>query len=47
MDRLTPHTREVTWPTQAPAPQRDTWYYARVTREDGEMAWSSPVWVGR
>jgi hypothetical protein len=21
------------------------WYYARVTRADGEMAWSSPVWV--
>jgi len=23
----------------------DAWYYVRVTREDGEMAWSSPVWV--
>jgi Protein of unknown function (DUF3604) len=22
-----------------------SWYYARVTLEDGEMAWSSPVWV--
>ncbi|MDP6381212.1 MAG: CehA/McbA family metallohydrolase, partial [Phycisphaerae bacterium] len=22
------------------------WYYARVTRSDGQMAWSSPVWVG-
>jgi hypothetical protein len=21
------------------------WYYARITRADGEMAWSSPVWV--
>jgi hypothetical protein len=21
-------------------------YYARVTRSDGQMAWSSPVWVG-
>ncbi len=22
------------------------WYYLRVLQEDGEMAWSSPVWVG-
>lgn len=21
------------------------WYYARITQEDGEIAWSSPVWV--
>ncbi len=43
--RLTPHSREATWEVQAPAVDRDTWYYVRVTREDGEMAWSSPVWV--
>jgi len=24
---------------------RPDWYYARVTRADGLMAWSSPVWV--
>jgi hypothetical protein len=23
----------------------EDWYYARLTHEDGEMAWSSPVWV--
>jgi hypothetical protein len=22
-----------------------SWYYARVVQEDGQMAWSSPVWV--
>lgn len=22
------------------------WYYARVTQENGQLAWSSPVWVG-
>ena len=22
-------------------------YYVRVTREDGEMAWSSPIWVNQ
>lgn len=21
------------------------WYYARIIRDDGQMAWSSPVWV--
>jgi|GEM_PF-885398 len=29
-----------------PEPLNDsTWYYLRVTQEDGHMAWSSPVWV--
>jgi len=23
---------------------RENWWYVRVTQEDGEMAWSSPVW---
>jgi hypothetical protein len=21
------------------------WYYARILQEDGNMAWSSPIWV--
>ena len=24
---------------------RTDWYYVRVTQEDGEMAWSSPIWI--
>ncbi len=36
-DRLTTSFEDV---VKAPA-----WYYARVTLEDGEMAWSSPIWV--
>jgi len=29
-----------------PEPQKGTsWYYARILQEDGNMAWSSPVWV--
>ena len=24
---------------------RADWYYVRVTQEDGEMAWSSPIWI--
>jgi len=27
-----------------PADRAD-WYYVRVTQEDGEMAWSSPIWI--
>lgn len=27
-------------------PVRQHWYYLRVVQADGEMAWSSPVWVG-
>lgn len=40
-----PGTAEVRWtPSLAPA-LPGTWCYARVTRDDGEMAWSSPVWI--
>ncbi len=31
--------------TDTEAPAEGTYYYARVTQADGEMAWSSPVWV--
>ncbi len=26
---------------------RDDWYYVRVTQRNGQLAWSSPVWVNR
>jgi hypothetical protein len=26
-------------------PQGESWYYVRVVQKDGNMAWSSPVWV--
>ncbi len=26
-------------------PQGTSWYYARILQKDGNMAWSSPVWV--
>ena len=30
------------------APERDEdYYYVRVTQENGQMAWSSPIWVSR
>ena len=28
-------------------PAGPTYYYLRVTQRDNEMAWSSPVWLGR
>ena len=31
--------------TDADAPEGGTYYYVRVIQADGEMAWSSPVWV--
>ena len=26
-------------------PRGESWYYTRIVQEDGNMAWSSPVWV--
>ena len=39
--------RDVDWEVEDPDDDTPTWYYTRVTRADGEMAWSSPVWVER
>ncbi|NOZ20395.1 MAG: CehA/McbA family metallohydrolase [Planctomycetes bacterium] len=36
---------EVQWAEEDPDADSEAWYYVRVTRTDGEMAWSSPVWV--
>lgn len=33
------------WLDERPADKSD-WYYVRVTQVDGNMAWSSPIWVG-
>ena len=42
---VTPGEREVDWELEDAASASSDYYYARVTRTDGEMAWSSPVWV--
>jgi len=42
--KLEPGAREVKWEAEIPN-TRDAYYYVRVTREDGEMGWSSPIWV--
>jgi hypothetical protein len=33
--------------TAGPAPSAQSWYYVRVMQTDRNMAWSSPIWVGR
>ena len=37
-------TRELTMSLEADVTV-PSWYYVRATLEDGEMAWSSPVWI--
>jgi hypothetical protein len=36
---------EFAWPDPAYEPEHPAYYYVRITLADGEMAWSSPVWV--
>ncbi len=38
-------TYSLTWTAQEPAVAGSSYYYLRVTQADGEMAWSSPVFV--
>ena len=37
---------EFTWVDRLPV-AGPSYYYVRVIQMDGEMAWSSPVWLGR
>jgi hypothetical protein len=36
---------DLTWTDPEPPADRTAFYYARVFLVDGEMAWSSPIWV--
>ena len=40
-----PHETVFGWEVEDDGSEAGAWYYARVTREDGSMGWSSPVWV--
>ena len=44
-ETIHPQQREFLWETDRQFPEEPAWCYARITREDGEMAWSSPVWI--
>jgi hypothetical protein len=42
---IEPNRRELSIERAEPAPAVVSWYLVRVTRQDGGMAWSSPIWV--
>ncbi len=43
-----PQTREASFEyTDKNATPGESWYYVRVLQEDGQLAWSSPIWVKR
>jgi hypothetical protein len=41
-----PDRREVRLEFSLVVPPEGAWYYVRVTRRDGHLAWSSPIWAG-
>jgi len=43
--KVEPNERELSWEVEDDGTDGSDWYYVRLTREDGENAWSSPVWV--
>jgi hypothetical protein len=48
--QTTPNAAEARFHWDDPAPKKGTkpsWYYVRVLQRDGQMAWSSPIWVKR
>lgn len=48
VETFTPGNQEVEQSWTDPEPSMGThWYYVRVQQEDGELAWSSPIWVTR
>ncbi|MDP7303815.1 MAG: hypothetical protein QGG09_11985, partial [Pirellulaceae bacterium] len=41
----TEYATDVRWTDQRSGDDAD-WYYVRVTQHNGQLAWSSPIWVG-
>jgi hypothetical protein len=39
------YSATVRWNDRRPGTSND-WYYVRVTQHNGQLAWSSPIWVG-
>jgi hypothetical protein len=44
---MTPDRQTVEWNLTEAAPASSIWYYIRLTRADGTLAWSSPIWIGQ
>lgn len=40
------YSATVRWRDRQPDTSSPDWYYVRVTQHNGQLAWSSPVWVG-
>ena len=40
------YSATVRWQDQRPTGDASDWYYVRVTQHNGQLAWSSPIWVG-
>jgi hypothetical protein len=36
----------IRWTDRRPAGAKPDYYYVRVTQHNGQLAWSSPIWVG-
>lgn len=47
VDTLKPAQKEVrlNWKDSAHGEQKENHYYVRIMQEDGELAWSSPMWI--
>ncbi len=40
------YSATVRWQDRRRDPKEPDWYYVRATQHNGQLAWSSPVWVG-
>jgi hypothetical protein len=40
------YSARISWKDHAVDSKSSDWYYVRVTQHNGQLAWSSPVWVG-
>ena len=47
MARDQPNAQTVSWEVHDDGEDAVDWYYVRLRREDGQMVWSSPIWVER
>ncbi len=42
---LRPGQRDVCWRPREPRSSANPWYYVRAVLQDGQLAWSSPIWI--
>jgi hypothetical protein len=38
---------EFTWTDDEDVNRGPSWYYVRLTQDDGQIAWGSPIWATR